>query len=188
MTCNAPLDWDTLLAYRLGELDAEREASVEEHYLGCAACSRRLEELHALADGVHKVARESGVTVHINNAFVHRLAANGQQVREYVIPWNGSVNCTITPDDDFVVSHLQVPLENVERVDLAHLDRDGKEEWREKDVPFIPDSGSVVVSTSIVAVRAMPAMTLHMRLLAVDGNNERTLGDYTLYHRPYTPD
>ncbi len=184
MTCDSQLPWDVLLAYRFGELDPDAEAEVEQHYLGCASCALRLQELAALALEVRAIARASGVSVVVSDPFVRRLTDSGVQVRQYSVPWNGSVNCTVTPDDDFVVGRLEAALGEVKRVDMLYLDHDGKPVARHDDVPFIADSGAVVISTDIGALRSLAETTLRLRLLAVDSSGERTLGEYRFNHRP----
>jgi hypothetical protein len=186
-SCRSPLDWQTLLGYWLGELDPEREARVEEHYLGCTECSRRLEELNALAEGVGAVAQASGVTAVVNEPFVRRLTERGLHVREYRVPQNGSVNCTVAPEDDFVVARLEAPLAGVTRLDLVNIAPDGHSEMRQEDIPFVAESGGVLVSSRIDAVRALPATSFRMRLLAVDDAGERTVGEYTFHHTPHEP-
>ena len=183
--CPSPLTWDTLLAYWLGELGPERSDQIEEHYLGCASCSQRLEQLASLADGVRTVVRASGVDMVINDQIVRQLRQDGLRVRQYRVPRNGSVNCTVAPEDDFVVACLEAPLAGARRVDLLTLDRHGNTEIRYQDIPFIAECGDVVLSTSIPKLRAMPAVTLHMRLLAVDEQGEHPLGDYTFHHMPF---
>lgn len=185
-SCRSPLGWDILLEYWLGELDAEAEARTEEHYLGCAGCSHRLEQLTALAHEVRALARTSGVNMVINDQFVRRLAGSGLQVREYHLPLNGSVNCTVAPQDDVVVARLEAPLEGVERVDMVYVDSDGRPQMRQEDVPFVAESGGVVFSPGIDTLRALPATTLRVRLLAVENNGERTLGEYRFNHTPAT--
>lgn len=184
-TCRSPLDWPTLLAYWLGELDPETEARVEEHYFGCAECSDRLAELTALAQGVRAVARASGVSAIVNEPFVRRLAERGLHVREYRVAQNGSVNCTISPKDDFVVARLEAPLAGVTRLDLVEIYETG--ESRHEDIPFVAESGSVVVSTSVDLLRKLPATTMCMRLLAVDDQGEHLIGEYTFHHTPHKP-
>lgn len=184
MKCRASLDWDSLLAYWLGELDADSAARIEEHYLGCATCSRRLEQLASLARGVRAVAGSSGVNMVVTGPFVRRLAEQGLRVREYHVPRNGSVNCTVTADDDVVVARLEAPLDDVTRLDLVTLGSDGEAMLRQEDIPFIAASGGVVISNRIDTLRALPATTLRMRLLAVDASGERALGEYTFNHVP----
>lgn len=182
--CQSPLTWDTLLAYWLGELDAEREAQVEEHYLGCEPCSRRLQQLADLGRGLRELTRTSGVSVVINEPFVQRLVAQGMHVREYRVPLNGAVNCTVAPEDDFVVAYLKAPLEGVQQLDMIYLadESDDESGMRLHDIPFSADSGSVVFSTGIDALRALPTTTLRVRLLAIDDSGERSVGDYTFHH------
>lgn len=186
MNCPSPLAWDSLLAYWLGEHDPDTAAQIEEHYLGCALCSRRLEQLATLAREVRAVTQSSGVSMIVNDQFVRRLSASGLKVREYRVPLNGSVNCTVMPNDDFVVARLEALLDAVKRLDIVTLGSDGKNMMRQEDIPFIAASGSVMFSTRIDALRALPASTLHMRLLAVDNQGEHTLGEYTFNHTPYT--
>jgi hypothetical protein len=183
-TCQSPLTSESLIAYWLGELAPADEARAEEHYLGCAQCGHRLEELAALASGVRDLARKSGVSMIVNDEFVRKLTEDGLRVREYRVPRNGSVSCTATPEDDFVVGRLEAPLAGVQRVDMLTVDAEGNTERRQPDVPFAADSGGVVFSPSIDWLRALPACTFRVRLLAVDENGERTLGDYAFNHTP----
>lgn len=183
--CPSPLDWNSLLAYWLGELDPDSEARIELHYLGCPDCSRQLEELAALAQGVRALTRTSGIDAVVSADFVRRLSERGLRVREYRVPCNGSVNCTVAPEDDFVVAYLEGPLADVARVDLVYFTRDNGQGIRHEDIPFDPHSGSVALSTRIAALRALPATTQRVRLLAVTEDGERILGDYTFNHTPY---
>lgn len=185
-SCQAPLEWDALIAYWLGETDSEAEAMIEEHYLGCAHCSQRLETLVALAQEVRELTRTSGVNMVITDSFVQHLREQGVQVREYHVPRNGSVNCTVAPGDDLVVGHLEAPLDKVRRLDLVCVDREGKDQVRLEDIPFKPESGGVVFSTRMETLRTLPACTLRVHLFEVDDHGERLLGEYTLRHSPQT--
>ncbi len=184
-TCQSPLTWETLLAYWLGELDADAAAQAEEHYLGCAQCSQRLEQLAAMADGVRTLARNSGVNMVVEDRFVRRLRDEGRNVREYRLPLNGSVNCTITPEDDFVIGRLEAPLAGVQRIDMVMNYDFLENEMRQEDVPFVAASGAVVFCPSIDMLRAAPASVMKVRLLAVDDGGEHTLGEYTFNHTPH---
>jgi len=183
-SCQVPLDWNTLLACWLGELDPESEAHTEEHYLGCAECSRRLEWLTTVAQEMRTLTRQSGVNLILTDRFVHKLTEDGLHVREYRVPCNGSVNCTVTPEDDLVVAYLETPLTEVSRVDMIYLDSEGKPQHRQEDIPFNADNGDVVFSLRIDTLRALPTTTLRVRLCAVDNHGERPLGDYTFNHSP----
>jgi len=184
-SCQAPVDWGTLLEYWLGELACEAEAHVEEHYLGCVFCSGRLEQLAALAQEVRTLTRSSGVNMVINDRFVQRLAEGGLRVREYRVPLNGSVSCTVTPEDDFVVGRLEAALEGVSRVDMVTVAGGDGPETRQEDIPFVPESGAVLFAPRIGDLRALPATVVRVRLFAVDAGGERMLGEYRFNHTSY---
>lgn len=185
--CATPVGIEPLVAYWLGELPAAAEASIEEHLFGCAYCTRRLEELAALASGVHAVVRNGGVGAVITPPFLEHMKRQGMRIREYRLVPGERVACTIGADDDAVVSRLQVPLEGVTRVDaLQSLDLgDGHvQQWRVKDLPFDPDADEMLSMPSAMALKKLPAHTFRIRLVAMDESGERSLGEYTFAHTP----
>jgi hypothetical protein len=184
VSCTSPLDFEILIAYWLGELPAEREAAVEEHFFGCAHCSGRLEELAALADGIRAAVHDGKVHVVVSAPFVDAMKQAGLRLREYRLHPGGSVNCTIRADDDAVVSRMRAPLGDVKRLDVVTSVDESASERRLTDVPFDADSGEVLILPSAAWLKAMPAFTMRMRLVAVDGDNERPLGEYTFNHSP----
>jgi hypothetical protein len=177
-------EFATLLDYWLGELDDAREAAIEEHYLGCAACSALLTEVEALADGVRRAFIGGGVRAVLTPAFVEKLRSRGVRLREYPVARNGSVNCSVGPEDDVLLGRLQAPLEGVERIDLLVTTAAG--DFRFEDVPFDSASGEVVVAPDIAHIRTLPANQQVMRLVAVGGDGESVLGEYTFNHSPWT--
>lgn len=189
-------DFATLIDYWLGELDEPREAAIEEHYLGCAACSARLAEVESLAGGTRRAFAGGGVGAVFTPAFIDQLRSRGVRLREYRVSRNGSVNCSVGPEDQLLLSRLQVPLEGVERIDLlvtAVTPADLKVtpaqagapfEIRLEDIPFDAASGEVVVAPSIAHVRTLPAHRQVIRLVAVGAEGERLLGEYTFNHSP----
>jgi hypothetical protein len=185
LDCRAPIELPALLAYWLGELDAASEGRAEQHLLGCAACSRRLEELAALADGVRALTREGAVHAVVSDVFVRRLVERGVRVREYRVPCNGSVNCTVAPEDEVVISRLEVPLGGIQRLDMVEIDPEGRGQARLEDVPFSVGSDGVAITQSVDRLRALPASTTRVRLLAVDERGERVIGEYTFNHTPH---
>ena len=56
-----------------------------------------------------------------------------------------------------------------------------------RDIPFDAASGEVVLAPKIARIRAMPSHQHRVRLVAVDANGERVIGDYTFIHTPFTP-
>jgi len=185
-SCPSPLRWSRLLAYWFGELKPDDEARIEGHYLGCTDCSRRLEWLVALTRASRVLTRSSAVSLVIDPAFVTRLQAEGMQVTEYRVPRNGSVDCTVAPDDDFVVARLEAPLAEAEHLDLVQVDEEGHYLSRQADIPFVAETGAVLFSAAIDQLRALPSTRLRLRLVAVNEGGESILGDYVFNHSPHS--
>jgi hypothetical protein len=185
--CAEPIEFEALVAYWLGELPAEAAAPVEEHIFGCAQCTRRAEELAALASGIRVVLRNGRIGAVITQPFLEHMQRQGMRIREYRLAPGERVACTIRADDDAVVSRLQVALAGVTRVDALHsLDLgDGRlQQWRVEDLPFDPSAGEVLALPSAEQLRKLPAHIFRVRLVATDASSERTLGEYTFAHTP----
>ena len=185
--CAEPIEFEALVAYWVGELPTAAEAPIEEHLFGCAHCTRRVEELAALAFGIRAVVRRGAVQAVITPPFLETMKRQGMRIREYRLAPGERVACTIGADDDAVVSRLQVALAGVKRVDALHsLDLgDGHQrQWRVEDLPFDPSTGEVLALPAAEALKRSPAHTFCVRLLAVDESGERTLGEYTFAHTP----
>jgi len=55
---------------------------------------------------------------------------------------------------------------------------------RVRDIPLITDNDEVVLTEATDALRALGEESMLFRLLAVDGADERVLGEYTFNHTP----
>ena len=177
-------DFAALVAYWLGELDEVQEAGLETHYLGCDECATRLAEVEALASGVRRTFAEGRIAAVVTSAFADQLHARGLRIREYRVPRNGSVNCSVAPEDEVLLSRLPAALEGVERVDLLISPEAGAAFVRLEDVPFDAAAGEVVLAPSIALVRRLPAHRRVMRLVSVGRSGEQLLGEYTFNHSP----
>lgn len=179
--CSAPLDERTLVEYWLDELPENAEAAIDEHLLGCGHCSARLAGLVALAGGIREALRAGRLQAVVSDAFVRRLAAQGLQVREYRVARNQAVNCTVAPEDDFVISRLEAPLAGVVRLDLV-IHAPGLPEEVREDIPFDAARGEVIMSADVPRLRGMPSHRLRFELVAVDDGGRRLIGEYTFNH------
>jgi hypothetical protein len=186
--CKAPIEFSALVEYWLGEIDDAATARIDEHLLGCGGCSERLADIVALAGGVRAAFREGSVRAFVTDEFVKRLTERGVRVREYRVPRNGSVNCTIAPEDEVAVGRLEAPLSGVSRLDvISYRSTDAAEEVF-RDIPFNAAKGEVVMTTNIARLRAMPSHQRRVRLVAVDASGERVIGDYLFNYTPYGPE
>lgn len=175
------VELDELLAYWMGELEPGQEALVEEHYFDCDECARRLQEIEALADGVRCAFGAGEVAAVVTPAFVEQVRGQGLPLREYRLAWNGSVNCTVLPEDQFLFGRLAAPLAGVTRLDAIVAVED---EHRIEDIPFDAATGEVVMAPSVARLKAMPAHCQVVKLVAVEEGGERVIGEYTFFHAP----
>ena len=177
--CHAPPR--DLIEYWLGELDAPDEQLVDEHVLACAACSARLQSLVDLGAAVRGELERGTFAFVLPASFVDRLKAAGVRVREYALDPGGSVDCTVTRDDDLVVSILRAPLDGVRRLDVL-IDDSAAGLHRAADVAFDPAADRLAVVPSTAYLRTLRRAQQRVRLVAVDGAHERVIGDYTFNH------
>jgi anti-sigma factor RsiW len=174
-----------LLDYWLSDGDAARESEVEEHLFACSKCCRALERLVALGDALRNLVRVGGATSALTPAFVDTLKASGLRVNEYRVAPNGSVNCTIAPHDDLVVSRLQAPLQGVQRLDaVIHVVEAGRSA-RLEDVPFDASSQEVILLPKARELRHWGVATQRVDLISVTEAGDRVLGRYTFNHTPF---
>nr|WP_239027362.1 zf-HC2 domain-containing protein [Ramlibacter algicola] len=170
----------------MGETDPATRDAVDAHLMACDDCGVLLDDLVAHAAGVRDAVRSGAVGVAVGGGFVERLPGLGIRVREYRVAPNGSVNCTVAPDDDVLVSRLEVPLAGVQRLDMAmELSLDPGVVYHSDDVPFDPAAGEVLFLAPMAQVRARPTHTVHMTLVAHDGTGSRELGRYEFRHSPW---
>ena len=101
---------DVLLDYWLHDTDPATTDALDEHLMQCDECGQALDDLIALGDGVRAAFRAGAVSGVTSDAFLQRLVAQGLRVREYRLSHNGSVNCTVAPEDELLVAHLEAPL------------------------------------------------------------------------------
>jgi anti-sigma factor RsiW len=179
-------DFATLVDYWFGDLEPARQEAFEEHLFGCERCTTRLEELVQLGAGIRAVFRDGAVRAVIPHALLEAMRQERLRLREYRLSPGSSVNCTITAEDDFVVSILRAPLTGVQRVDLVSMGEPGAPDSRFEDIPFDAATGEVLVCPAPAALKKRSAFTNRLQLIAVDGAAERTLGEYTFVHTPET--
>lgn len=186
--CATPLDATVLMDYWLADLAADAEARVEEHLLSCDVCGDRLRETMSLAQRLHALARTGTLQVIVDDGFVRHARERGLRVRDYAVTPAGSVQCTVSADDDMLIARLAMRMSAVARVDLSWCDELGAERQRMVDVPVHQDSGEVICQQSIQWAKASPSMTMVARLLAVDeAGGEELLGEYTFHHTRTIP-
>jgi hypothetical protein len=189
MSCATPIDAAVLADYWLAELPPAEESAVEEHIFGCDDCTRSLQSLIDLAEGIRTLARQGNLGMIVTREFLDRLAREGLRAREYAPRAGGSVECTVTAQDDLLIGRLAADLSGVEKLDLSLCDPSGAERLRFRDIPFRAGLGEVLLNYPIGLARQSGPDVLVMKLLAVPGSGEnlqgdRVLAEYTFKHTP----
>lgn len=183
--CARPMPLPELIAYWLGEMDEASQARLEEHLFGCSECSGRIGRLVKLTQATRRELQEGRLTSVLPAPFVRRLKDAGMRVREYRMQPGGSVNCTVAPEDDLVVTHMEAPLRDVRRLDLIFDSGEGARH-RLENIAFDPASDEVVFAPSVAELRKLGVSTHRAHLVAVSPDAERVIGTYTFNHSPYS--
>ena len=182
--CVRPLDASLLAEYWAGELEPVREPHIEEHLMECGECSARLESLVAMAAGIRDLARRGELRVVLTREFLNRLERGGLRVRQYAPKAGGSVECTITPEDDLLAGRLAADLGGLTRVDAIYLDAEGQEWGRAEDIPFRAGLTEVVFNEPAPQARLMGKSSMIIRLVGTGAEGSRVVGEYRFNHTP----
>jgi hypothetical protein len=182
--CETPVKDEVLLAWWAGELATREQEQLEEQLFSCDECEGRAQRLAAIAEGIRELARKGEIPTAVLPSVVERLRQEGRRVREYQVRHGGGVQCTVSPEDDVVLARLTVELGGVSRLDLVIRVDDGPEQ-RLPDLPFDASAGELIFAPPTDTLRAMPAHVQRIRLLAVDPQGERVLGEYAFHHTPW---
>lgn len=178
-TVSDPRRW---LEYWLNELGEAQSAALEEHLFECPSCTAVLERLATLGDSIRRLYKVGAIATVVPTAFVRRMKDAGLSVREYHLCPQDSVNCTVTPQDDFVAGRLEAPLAGVTRLDAILEAVDASSVQRLTDIPFNAADGEVTLLPAMREIRPLEKQTLRVHVIAVDAAGERTLGTYTFNH------
>lgn len=188
LRCEDPLTLDTLAAYRTGELDPSAEATVEEHYFTCEFCAARLRWVESLSDAVCAGVRAGTISAAVSSAWVTQATTTGINIRTYELAPGGSVACTASPKDDFVVVRLRVERSIGSRADIETTFTDlatgqGEQQVLE-DIAVDAESGEVVYAFSGARVRSLPKSRWVMRVRP-HGDQALSVGPFTMNHTPW---
>ena len=188
MSCDHPIDATILTDYWLDTIAFPIQEAIEEHLFGCDECGVRLQEVIDLANGIRSIARQGNLLRVVNDEFLKLAADEGLRIREYAPPLGGSVQCTVSADDNLLIGRLNADLSRAKQLDISICGADGNEHIRLADIPFRPDAGNVAFQQPIDYAKAAPSETMIARLLSVDDAGSRLiLGEYTFIHTRTIP-
>jgi hypothetical protein len=170
---------DPLLACALGDLTESSEAEVEEHVLSCDACAASYARTLRLVAAIGELIRDGNASLPLTRSLAEQLEADGLVSRRYVLHPGETGACSVDANDLYTLVTYYADLRRVSRVDLI---REGQ---RFIDVPFDVAAGRVDMLYRADHLRALPTMTLELKLVAVEQRSERPLAEYTLAHTAF---
>ncbi len=177
-----------LAAYRLGELSPAEEQELEEHYFGCSECAERLAWLDALAVSLRDVVRAGRVSSNVSEEWVAQARGQGIRLRSYEVGPGQAVECTVSPDDDFVIVRLRMDGSTVGPVDVEAewTDLNAGRKLRNDLSDLFVDSATheLVYAFSADWVRTLPRSRWVMQVRAHGAQSP--LGPFTLNHSPWS--
>jgi len=188
LKCARPIDAALLADYWIGIMADPEEEAIEEHLFECDSCGQRLRQVIILADGIRRLAREGSLRMVVSDVFPQRAAESGLAVREYRVPPGGSVECTVTAEDDLLIGRVAANLSGAKRVDMCICNENGIEQLRLPDIPVHSGRSSIAFQESITFMKSAPSLKMVMRLVSFDdGGSEHVLGEYTFNHTRSMP-
>ena len=180
--CDNPLDPARLADYWAATLPPAEEDAVEEHLLACDTCCATLREISSLVDAIRDMSRKGSLNVVVSQEFLNHACHEGLRIREYAPKSGGSVNCTVTREDDMLVARLAAEVASARRVDIYFYGEQGT--VRLQNIPINPGSHEVLFNVAIEEIRAAGPHVARLQLVAVEQGSERVLGEYTFNHTP----
>jgi anti-sigma factor RsiW len=170
-----------LTDYAAGELSAADAAAMEEHLFACADCAARAAELDALVRAIPPAVRSADVGGFATDEVLNRLARDGVHVRTFVLSSGAVVPCAVWDDDEVMALRLRANFGGASEVTMSQ--RVGGSEVLRSTGPVTASSpGEMIYTLSAAWVRQLPVVNVEVLLTTREGNEERTIGSYTLVH------
>ena len=127
---------------------------------GAAARSYRAWRWHP-----QRGARGGDLLMVVSDVFLKRAAEAGLRVREYAPARGGSVQCTVSAEDDFLDRALARGLERYQAAGSLHLRPAGHRADPPAGHSVSPESGGVAFQQPIGYAKAAPSETMIARLV-----------------------
>jgi hypothetical protein len=187
--CSSPVPLEDLVGWERGELEPAAADQVEEHFIGCEECSRRLETVVRLGAAISGLVRAGGFPVAVTGSLLDAVVRRGLRVRTYRLAPGDRVACTAGPEDDFVAVRLGMDAEAGDSVDLVadfvDIETGAHESRLTEDVVVDPVTAEVVYLYPGEAIRSLPRSRWSVTARVRGPKGERRLGPYTLDHTPW---
>jgi hypothetical protein len=176
--CAAPVAFADLVAYWAGDVDAAAGEQLEEHLMGCAACTRASARVAALSERLRAL-----VPPLLSRAKLQQLQRKGLRIVENPMR-PGERREVLFPRGVDILLHRLGGLDLAQATQVRFVLRaEGSEQTllTVEEAPFDRDAGELLLACSL-HYAAMPPDTV-AEVRATDVHGDETLTAYTILHR-----
>ena len=175
MSCKAPISWEELVSYWAGDLTPSEVDRLDEHLLGCAACSAESARVAAVAQ-----ALRTFVPPVVTREALGYLRAQGLRIEEDQFLPGQRKGVLFRADVDLMILRLAgLDLSQATQVRLTvRAESTGQVLTEEQSVPF--DSDGVLVACQRHFVSAPHDILFEVRAVSASGAEQS--GIYTVPH------
>jgi anti-sigma factor RsiW len=170
-----------LIDYAAGELPESEAAAIEEHLFSCADCALRAAELDSLVRALRPALRSAEVGGFVTDAVLNRLSRDGVRVRSYALSPGAIVPCAVWDDDELMALRLRADFGGASEFTLS-LRVAGTQVVRVTGQVAASSQDELIFAQPAAWVRELPTVEVELLLTAHEGDEERTVGSYTLVH------
>lgn len=175
-TCGA-IEYDELVAYWAGELAVADVDRLDEHLMGCAACT-------AASRGIAEIAAtlRDMMSPFVTHAELESLRATGRRIRENPVQPGEREPVVFDAETDLLIHRLVgLDLEDATGIDVAvSVEETGQVMLHEPDVPFDPGSGELLVACQRHFASLPPNVVFETRVRHASGPDR--VARYTVPH------
>jgi len=175
MSCSTPLSWEDLVLYWAGDLAPEQVERLDEHLMGCTACSAQSARVSAVVEGLREL-----IPPIITRALLARLRAQGTRIEENTFS-PGQQSVVFRHGVDVLVHRLAgVDLSGAERVRVAvRVESTGALLVEDPNAPFDMQDGVLVACQRHFA--DLPPDVL-IEVSAIDASGAERTAKYSIPH------
>ena len=141
--CSTPVAWEELVAYWAGDLDAAQTDHIDEHLMGCAACSASSERVALVTEGVRAM-----IPAFVSHERLAALRARGLRIVENPVLAEERKTAVFAEGVDILLHRLGgLDLARAERVEITVTEEEmGQVLNEDRRVPFDARSGEILVA------------------------------------------
>jgi anti-sigma factor RsiW len=170
-----------LVDYAAGELPDTEAAALEEHLFSCSDCGARAAEVDALVRAIGPAVRSGEVGGFVTDEVLNRLSRDGIRVRTFAFSPGAVVPCAVWDDDELIAMRLRADFGGASEFTLSQRIA-GAEVVRATGQVAPSSHGELIYAVPASWIRPLAAVELEVVLSVREGDEERSIGTYTLVH------